>query len=101
MLLFGWGRRSRALQISDRLAVIRNYGYFHIFFFAVAPLGSSYVLATLTDDGWAHRDLNKSDAATLLDGRPLRPSVGDRFSLVTGILAITICSLGWSLSRPR
>ncbi|MDQ6715953.1 MAG: hypothetical protein M3Z83_07580 [Actinomycetota bacterium] len=95
------GRRSKALPVADGLAVIRSDGHFHIFFLTLAPIGSSFLLATMTDAGWAHRELSTSDAETLLDGRPLLPSAWERFSLVAGILAIVLFALGSSLLRHR
>ncbi len=75
--------------------------YIHIFFLTLAPTGSSFLLATMTHAGWAHRGLSTSDAETLLDGRPLLPSAWERFSLVAGVLALVVFALGSSLLRHR
>ena len=65
MIFFGWGKRSKVHEIEPGRALVRTFGYVHLFWlFRVSwPAGAS--LATATDAGWAQAPVTAADAAAL------------------------------------
>lgn len=65
MVFFGWGRKSKTHQVGPEQALVLSFGYFHLFWLFRVTFGLRYALATLTEQGWATRELSAQDAAAL------------------------------------
>ena len=92
MLFWGWGRASVNRQVSPQHAVILTYRYFHLMFAFTMTYGYTYLLATLTDQGWATRPISTPEAQQILGAQPLAPSTWKRFSLfgLLGVIALLV-----------
>lgn len=97
MLFWGWGRKHVERKVSDTQTVVLNYRYFSVMFLFTAAFGYKFLLATLTDHGWATAQLSRSDADLMLNGQPLQPTLWARFSLLAGIIVVALVILVSSL----
>ncbi|BBH16866.1 hypothetical protein Back2_11530 [Nocardioides baekrokdamisoli] len=66
------------------------YRYFSVFFIFRVAFKGQFVRATLTEQGWAQQEVDKVEAARLLNGRTLHPSPWDRFSLIGVAVVVAI-----------
>ncbi len=104
MLFWGWGGSTVNRQISPTQAVILAYRYIHVMFAFTATRRYTYLLATLTPQGWANQPITKEQALQLLGGAPLEPSWWKRYSLwlLLGLTAaIIVGSIVGSAVRHR
>jgi len=65
MVFFGWGRRSKTRQVSAEQALVLSYGYFHLFWLFRISFGLRYALATLTEQGWATREMSPQEVQAI------------------------------------
>ncbi|MEI2731580.1 MAG: hypothetical protein V9G08_06180 [Dermatophilaceae bacterium] len=72
--------------------MILTYRYFHLMFAFTMTHGYTYLLATLTDQGWATRPISTPEAQQILGAQPLAPSTWKRFSLfgLLGVIALLV-----------
>lgn len=81
MLFFGWGRKSTQRQLSHSQVISMSWSSFHLFFLFALGWGKRYTLATLTEQGWAQREITETDAQQLL-GFDLDIPLWNRFGLL-------------------
>jgi hypothetical protein len=93
VIFWGWGRKSMMKQIDAGTAVIRLYHYIHLFFVFSVAWGGQYALATMTEAGWAQRPIAKDEAAAVLGGVHLQPSLWKRFSLPAALVVLVLIAL--------
>ena len=104
MLFWGYGGSTANRQISPTQAVVLAYRYFHLMFIFTVTFRYSYLLATLTEQGWAHRKITQEEALGLLGGQSLTPSWWKRYSLwvlLGAIVALVVLLAVSSALRKR
>ncbi|TDZ42376.1 hypothetical protein [Mycobacteroides franklinii] len=90
MLFWGWGGRSKQLELSPTQVLSFAYRYFHLFFVFSVTFSGSYSLLTLTEHGWAAAPIAQEQADEILAGRSLQPNPWRRFSLYGFLIVIAL-----------
>lgn len=93
LIFWGWGRKTISRALDGSTAVTRVYRYLHVFFIFSFAWGGQYLLATLTDAGWAQRSVTKEEALSLMGGDDLQPPLWRRYSLPAVIVLLVLISL--------
>jgi hypothetical protein len=99
MILWGWGGRSLQRQVSDTQTVVLSHRYFHLMFLLTAAYNYKFLLATLTEHGWATAEISGPDASRLLNGQVLQPGLWARFSLLAAVGVAALLIIGSSLPQ--
>lgn len=89
-MFWGTGSAVRQKKISETQVVYNRYRYVHFMFISRMTWGYHYILATLKDDGWQHKDITKEKALQLTVGDPLMPNIWARYSLYVALGALLI-----------
>ena len=89
-MFWGSGTAVRQKKISETQIVYNRYRYAHFMFIGRTTWGYTYVLSTLNDQGWNHKDITKDEATRLTLGDELLPNLWARYSiyLVLGTLLV-------------
>ncbi len=84
-MFWGTGSNVRQKKISETQVVYNRYRYAHFMFVSRAAWGYHYILSTLKDDGWQHKDITKEEALQLTLGDALLPNLWARYSLYVAL----------------
>jgi len=97
MIIFGWGKKGREVPLNPTQRLVMRYTYIHVFWLLTAAWGRQYHLATLTEQGWALRPVDDSEAAMMCGGEPPELSPWKQYSL-PGALALLVVFTALSIS---
>ncbi|GII97724.1 hypothetical protein CLV28_2084 [Sediminihabitans luteus] len=90
MIFFGWGRNALTAQVNDTQAVVLRYWYVHVFWLFRLSFPSGYGLATLTENGWATRDMEPHEKALAQREKHVRIHWWWRWGLLIGLAALVL-----------
>jgi hypothetical protein len=69
-----------------------------MFLFTMA-FNYKFLLATLTEHGWATAEMSRPDADRMLNGQSLEPNLWVRFSLLGGLIVLVLLFFASLLSH--
>ena len=88
-MIFGWGSKKQDIVIDPRTHVVVIRSFFHIMFAFSAAWDRKFILAQLTETGWATQGITEEQAAQLCGG--VAPDIHPwwRFSLL-GVIGLSV-----------
>ena len=103
MIFYGWGPKTKELQLDQYRIVTLRYNHFHIMWLFQIAWGLTYILQTYTEHGWLPRQLSPEEAAYMGAPQQLNLSLWWRWGLlsVPVILIIIAMVANMQLSPPR
>lgn len=88
MIIFGVGSKRRDIAVDPQTQVIVMRSFFHLCFFFTVAWNRRFILARLTENGWATQAIAEEQAAQLCGGEAPDIHPWWRFSLLGLFLAI-------------
>lgn len=81
MIIFGYGSKKRDITIDPQTHLIVARSFFHVCFAFTVAWDRRFILARLTENGWATQEVDESQAAQLCGGQAPDIHPWWRFSL--------------------
>ncbi|QCB92239.1 hypothetical protein [Cellulomonas shaoxiangyii] len=90
MIFFGWGKRSTTAQLDAGRALVRVWGYFHLFWLFRLSWPKGYLLATATEAGWAQQPVSDAEGASLDPEGRTNLNPWWRFGLLLPVVGVVV-----------